>query len=210
MPGKLKSFKRRAAGYVETDTVHNGENLNLLFATGSRFVNERFDHCDIDLATWNNSSFDQCEFVECSFTGANFRGSQLSRCTFSACSMVGVSFEGARLRAVGFDSCQMEGASFLGAVFQAPVSIVKCGLMNADLRFYECDSGQPSFVKSDLRGVTFSVNCEFWNATFDEKATADFGRVFARASKDNDLISMVKDRWGAEAYDAVDTYMRRD
>lgn len=209
MPSKLKSFKRRAAAFSEKDATHR-ENLRLLFAPGAVFKSVLFETCDMNLATLNNAVFDECTFRSCRLVGANFRAAQLDRCTFVDCEMPGVSFEGARMRAVGFDSCELEGSSFLGAVLQAPVSILKCGLMNADLRFYECDNGQPSFVKSDLRGVTFSVNCEFWNATFDEKATADFGRVFARASKDDDLISMVKERWGAEAYDAVDTYMRRD
>jgi uncharacterized protein YjbI with pentapeptide repeats len=209
VPSKLKSFKRRAAGVHEQDVTHR-ENLRLLFAPGAVFKAVLFETCDLNLATLTNAVFDECTFRSCRLVGASFRAAQLDHCTFLDCEMPGVSFEGARMRAVGFDSCEMEGASFLGAVLQAPVSILKCGLMNADLRFYECDNGQPAFAKSDLRGVSFSVNCEFWNATFDEKATSDFGRVFARASKDDDLIRMVKARWGADAYEAVDGYMRRD
>ncbi len=210
MPSKLKSFKRRAAAFQDQDSVYKGENIRLLFAPGSRFVGVVFSHCELDLATLNNASFDNCSFVECSMIGVNFRAAQLERCTFDSCTLVGTSFEGARLRAVGFSSCEMEGVSFLGTIMQAPVSFVTCSLMNADLRFYECDKDQPAFVRSDLRGVVFAVNCEFWNAGFDERATADFGRVFARASKDEKLIGMVKERWGADAYDSVDRYMRRD
>lgn len=210
MQGKLKVFKRRAAGYQEAGVTHHAEKLRLLFAPGSGWSDGRFEVCRLDLATWNNATFTEMFFEGNGMLGANFRGAVFDRCTFSGCDLTGASFEGARLQATGFGRCNLEGTSFAGASLLRPVSFVDCDLTNADLRFYESDSGQPNFVRSDLRGASFSVNCEFWNGTFDERAVADFGRVFARASKDEALIEMVKARWGSAEYDAVDGYMRRD
>lgn len=208
MPG-LVSFKRRAANYRENDGLYKSEQLQLLFAPGSTFEGTVFEDCRISLATLTNATLKDVTFRRCELTGASFRAAALDLCTFDFCTMVGASFEAARLRGVGFNFCELEGSTFLGSTLQAPVSFVESGLMNADLRFYESEAGQPNFVRADLRGVTFSVNCEFWNGTFDDKATADFGRVFARASKDPALIAMVKERWGAAEYDKVDRYMRR-
>lgn len=205
----LKSFKRRAAGHKEQGTEFRQANLDTLFAPGAVFEACRFIECRLSVATFNEATLLDCKFDRCQILGTSFRAARLSGCTFGFCDLVGCAFDGARLRDVWFEDCNLESASFLATVMSGAVVFERTRLAGADLRFYEVSDGSPFFRNSDLRQTVFQVNCEFWNGTFDERAIADFGRVYARASKDEALIQMVKDRWGSAEYDAVDAYMRR-
>lgn len=210
MPSKLKSFRRRAAGYTAEGEAHDGENLDLLFAPSAQLRSCVFTGTRMSVAVLNNAVLEKCVFHETSFVGTSFRGAALTGCRFDGCLMTGASFEGAVLTDCVFVNCSMEGASFLGAQIRGAVVLTECGFRDGDMRFYECDPGQPIFTECDLRGVSFAVNCEFWNASFDMKAVADFGRVYARASRDEALIAMARQRFGEAEYDKVDAYMRRD
>jgi hypothetical protein len=195
--GKLTVFKRRAANHEERGVQHGGERLSFLFAPGSIFIEASFSDCLL-------------AFSACNLTGASFRGAFLTDVVFDHCVMDGASFEGATLRNVRMVGCEIEGGSFLGAILQRPVLFEKTELAYCDLRFYESESGAPRVIDCGLKGVTVSMNCEFWNGTFDQNAVATFGRVLARASGDEALVQLARERWGSAEYDALDAYMRRD
>ncbi len=208
MPSQLKGFRRRAAGHVAEREVFENEDLSLLFAPGARFTGCVFVGCRIDMATFNGATLDTCAFRDVSMVGTSFRGAMLKDTTFRG-HMTGASFEGATIDGCLFESCEMQGASFFGAQVRGETVISKSSLRDADLRYYECDAGRPVLSDVDLRGAAFAVNCEFWNQTFDARAIADFGRVYARASRDPELIAMAKERFGTAEYESVDRYMRR-
>lgn len=206
---RLVTFRRRAAGHTERDQEHVGENLNLLFAPNSVFEGSKFTNCAMNLANLNSVNLKEAFLTGCELVGAVARGANLEAVVFVRCALVGAIFEGARLRGVTFKNCDLTGASFLGAQLHHEVLFENCVMDDADLRFYESEEDAPSFVGTHLRGVSLNINCEFWNGTFDETATADFGRLFARASKDSELIELAKRRWGNAEYDTLDNYMRR-
>lgn len=208
MPSLVK-FKRRAANHVERDQEHRLENLNLLFAPVAMFAGASFHDCAMNLAIVNNAAVKDSWFEGCELVGANLRGTSIENVTFLRCALVGTIFEGCLLRGVTFKNCDLTGASFLGARLQTEVTFEECRMDDADLRFYESEEGAPSFLRSHLKGVSLNINCEFWNGTFDEMAVCDFGRLFARASQDPELIGLAKRRWGSAEYDALDVYMRR-
>ena len=210
MSSKLKSFRRRAAGHVEEGALFSEENLNLLFAPGSRFLSCIFTGTLLQMGVFNGATLERCSFRNSALAGTSFRGAQLAGVRFEECGMTGVSFEGATLTDCIFVNCSAEGASFHGAQIRGRVLLTGCDFRDTDFRFYECDAGQPCFAECDLRSASFAVNCEFWNATFDARAIADFGRVYARASKDPALIALARQRFGEAEYDKVDAYMRRD
>lgn len=208
-PVELTLTKRRAVQTSQVCKTFTNQNLAATFAPRSTFIRCRFVDCRLDLAVFAGAVFSECEFDTCLMAGVNFREASVKGCTFTGCYLVGAAFDGARLQGTGFASCILESATFLGAMLGAPVSFVSTSLRNADLRFYESDEGQPNIADCDLNGASFSVNCEFWNGTFDERATKDFGLMWGRASRDAEIIEWVKKLWGAEAYDQLDRYMRR-
>ncbi len=205
----LVTFKRRAASHGERDQEHSDENLNLLFAPNSVFEGSKFTGCAMNLANLSGVQLKEGFFTGCELVGAVARGANLECVVFVRCALVGMNFDGARLRGVTFKDCDLTGASFLGAQLHHEVLFDHCVMDDADLRFYESEEGAPSFVGTHLRGVSLNINCEFWNGTFDEVATADFGRLFARASQDEELIDLAKRRWGSAEYEKLDAYMRR-
>lgn len=210
MQSDLRTFKRRAAGHTERETKHHIENLNHLFAPNSTFECCSFTGCGIDLAMLNGATLKECSFATVQLVGANFRGATIENTTFHGCCLRGSVFEGAHLRNVTFLDCELDGTSFLGATLRSEVLFDACDMTGADLRFFESEAGAPAFTDTSLKGVTLSINCEFWNGTFDVRAIADFGRLFARASRDEELIELARRRWGDAEYDALDAYMRRD
>lgn len=209
MPGDLKTFKRRAAGHVERGVTHSDEGLACLFAPGSSFTDSLFNGCELDAAVLPNAALTNVQFSNCQMVGANFRGATLNDCVFFRCKLTGATFAEASLRNVTFEGCTLEGSSFFGARLMQPVAFATTSLRDADLRFYESEADAPSISSCDLRGVSLSMNCEFWNGTFDVAAVATFGRVLARASRDPELIEMVKARWGEKPYADLDAYMKR-
>lgn len=210
MPDDLKSYKRRAAGVVLRDEKFGGGSLSFLFAPNASLTGVWFGGTDLLGATFAGAAIADSTFSDAALPFAVFRGAALSHVDFHGCDLRGVSFDGASLREVQFHGCNLEQASFLGARLFRPVLFQECALEAADLRFYESEAGAPAFENSDLRGCHVSVNCEFWNGTFDDRASADFGRVWARSTGDEAAIAFVKNRWGADGYDRVDRYMRRE
>ena len=210
MSDDLKTFKRRAAGLQLRGQKLEKQPLAFLFAPNAGLADVWFAGSDLLAATFAGATIADSSFTSCALQTATFRGATLTHVLFSHSDLRGASFDGAVLRGVTFVDCQLEGASFLGARLQRPVEFTRCGLRAADLRFYESEAGAPAFEASDLRGVHLSVNCEFWNGTFDERASGDFGRVWARATGDAAAIAFVRERYGAEAYDRVDAYMKRE
>lgn len=205
----LMTFKRRASGFQDRTSDYACQNLRFLFAPNSSFVCVKFIECEMALANFNHAQLADVAFNGTALVGSSFRGAQLSDVAFTDCDLAGVSFEGATLRNVSFQDCCLEGASFLGATLFRPVLFRGSDLLSADLRFYESEAEAPSFFDCILDGITVSMNCEFWNGTFDDDAVRDFGTILARASGNPDMIARAKETWGEENYKRRDAYMRR-
>ena len=205
----LVSFKRRASNFQDRTSEYCGKKLRFLFAPGSSFVCVKFLDCEMDLSNFSSAQLSDVTLSRTTLVGTTFRGAQLADVTFQGCDLAGASFEGATLRNVSFERCSLEGASFLGATLYRPVLFRGSNLLSADLRFYESEAEAPSFFECRIEGITVSINCEFWNGTFDQDAVRDFELLLARSSKDEKMIAAAKEKWGEAEYERRDAYMRR-
>jgi uncharacterized protein YjbI with pentapeptide repeats len=109
-----------------------------------RFVDCRFESCDLSGVVWDQARFRRVEFIGCRLTGAQLLSAELEDVLFKDCTLGHAVFSLARFKAARFDSCILAQASFESADCSGLV-FAGCDLAQADLR-------QAKLNAADLRG----------------------------------------------------------
>lgn len=102
--------------------------------SGFRFIDCRFENCDLSLATLHRTVFSQVHFSGCKLLGLSFPQAE----------RLGMS--------VSFENCQLAHSSFEGLKLKK-TSYFRCSLQQVD--FSEADLVQSDFSGSDLTDAIF-------------------------------------------------------
>ncbi len=89
-------------------------NFNSADLSGVRFVNCRFEGCDLSLAKLKNSSLQEVKFVNCKLLGVLFSDCRkfMLELDFDSCILKLSLFSGLKLKNTRFQNCDMQEADF--------------------------------------------------------------------------------------------------
>ena len=115
-----------------------------------RFIDCRFERCNLSLATLTGAGLQGVQFMECKLTGVQFAACQdmLFSVDFDKCQLHYASFAGKKLRGTSFQHCSCTEADFTQA-----------DLSNAS--FAHATLGRAIFHYTQLSGADFTTATDF-------------------------------------------------
>lgn len=126
-----------------TDAVVQGQRLSGVAIDDARFVDCRFEGCDLAGARFSRLVLRRVEFRECRLTGVDLGAAQLHDVRFSACK-----FDEANLRGTQGERVTFDDDTMLSGTEFALADLV-------DAVFSNCRLDGVDFRRAGLRGATF-------------------------------------------------------
>lgn len=193
---RLLNYKRRAEAIKVEGELFEMLDLRSMKAFGSTWTTCTFKDCQIDLADWRASKFEDCSFVNCSLRMVNFSTSFFEDSTFIDCDLEQASFSGAHFRNGGFKDCRMAYGEtlFQDATAKGRIRFDGCNLHGSSLDFREVEPKGMSFTGCNFWSAKLSMGCAIWNSTFDDRAVRQFLALIARVSQDPRIAELAGDQ----------------
>jgi len=120
-------------------------NFNSADLSGVRFVNCRFDGCNLSLAKLKNSSLQEVKFVHCKLLGVLFSDCLkfMLELDFDTCLLKLSLFSGLKLKNTRFKNCNLQEADFSESDLSGAI-------------FENCDLLQTTFFHTNLEQANFT------------------------------------------------------
>jgi uncharacterized protein YjbI with pentapeptide repeats len=194
---QITNWKRRAEAVKIEGQLSDKLDLRSMKAFGSSWIGCAFRECQLDLADWRASKFEDCVFVDCDMRMINFSTSFFEECRFQNCDMEQTSFMGSQFRDVTFEDCRMAYGEtmFQDATAKQALEFHRCNLHGSNLDFREVQPKALRFNRCNLWSAKMSMGCAIWNGSFDDRTVKQFLALVARVADDSRIAEMAADQY---------------
>jgi uncharacterized protein YjbI with pentapeptide repeats len=142
-------FTGEAATGVHFEAVHcKRASFLQTKLVSARFLDVRFEMCELSAADWENARFRRVEFLGCRLLAVQIPGGSFEDVLFEDCKGEGAYFALAAFQNARFAKCSLKGARFEGADLSGVV-FHECDLQDADFR-------NAKLSGADLRGCNIN------------------------------------------------------
>ena len=187
---QLSKIKRKLQGQSFIGETFERQDLRSMSSYGSKWEKCKFIECKMSLADMSVSSFIECEFQDCDMMLSGWARTQIRRSVFLSCNLEQANFSGGVLEDVHFTECRLCYSTFADATIRK-VKFSFANLHGADLRYIECHDAD--YQHAVLWGAAIQANCNFFQATFDERSIGLFAALLARVYPDGKTKEVLAD-----------------